>query len=462
MKKNHKNAILGLKKNLPKPITIKLNSIRNYKKSTYYQYENLVHGKKVCGQFLRILFDESGKMTVVGKINQSISIKSAYEWEDIDLSEIEKSKKIEDLDVKEIVLVSLDNCLQEKDGELLAISKLELFINGLKWQAEVHKNKILTLEKGFLSLAHASFSGQGSATIFDDNIGQETKKFELNSLEEKSSFLCSRQIITSKTKPDQFTQSESRNYNFSPDTEGFRDSSVFTNAHTTLEWFKTQGWDNWSTQQINIILDREEGPVYYPSTKQTLPTIYLPNHASGLSNMQVDKDVIAHELAHHYLFEFWSDATNFETVILHEALADFFTIAKSSTPCVAERICSEEGSSCISPQCLRSAINQIRYNDDYYNSLPKHLKSQVVSGMLWTAHTSGGIDLNQLVNFAHASLPLTPNNANIADFVNAILIPAREASLQADISYHCNLFDSAKSKGLDKLISDNEIIKECK
>ena len=209
-------------------------------------------------------------------------------------------------------------------------------------------------------------------------------------------------------------------------------------------------------------MDREEGPVYYPASDKTLPTIYLPNTMTGLDNMQMDKDVIAHELAHHYLYEFWSDTRSLETVILHEGVADFFTVAKSGTSCVAERICTEIGATCINPQCLRNADNTIKYQDVQYNSLPKHLKSQVISGMLWEAYRKGGIELDLLLSFVHESLPLTPNNAKISDFVDAILIPAKEASAGAAVEYHCILIESAKTKGLDNLISNSEFLNGCK
>ena len=229
----HEKAISQYKKQLPKGLIIKLQSVRNHKKSTYYQYEYFVQGHMVCGQTLRIHFDAAGKMTVVGNLDPKISIKSSYVWDDLDISVLEKQDVISDLDEKEINLLSSDNCLKEKDGKLIEITNLVLFIRGLKYQAEVHKNEVISLDEDYLSLGHAGFSGQGVAKIFDDNIGQETKNFELANLEKDSTYLCSKDFITSKTAEGKFTQSASRNYDFAPGTVEFRDASVFTNAYQT-------------------------------------------------------------------------------------------------------------------------------------------------------------------------------------------------------------------------------------
>ena len=456
----HEAIISEYKDKLGENLSINMIKSMVNSESSYYDFEYLVQSNKICDQRLRLHFDDMGMMTAIGEINNKIKTLPSYTWGNLDLSTISQSKIIQALEAEKIKLVSANNCLKLEADKLLPITTMELFVDGLKYEVEVHNDNVLSLKKGHFSIADQNnYSEDGIATIFDDNRGEETTNVILSGLQSDTTFLCGEKIITSKTNSEEMASSPNREYSFPIESLAFRDTSAYANSTLTLEWFSSLGWNNWTEDQINIVLDQSRGPSYVQASDTTLPTVYLPSSSGNLVNLQVDKDVITHELAHHYLYEFWTE-TSGETLILHEAIADFFASAKSGNSCVAERICSssdgESNNLCINTQCLRDIKNDIKFNDNEYNYLPPHQKSQVVSGMLWEAHETGGVGLRKLARLVHRSLPLTPNDASITDFVNATLKTVkRKKRLQ------CILFDAMKAKDLHYLIEDKNIVKRC-
>jgi hypothetical protein len=137
---------------------------------------------------------------------------------------------------------------------------------------------------------------------------------------------------------------------------------------------------------------------------------------------------VSHEFGHHVVYDAISNTARKESVMLHEGLADFFTQAKSGNSCLGPSVCPENSPlpSCKlqESRCLRSAENNLRYNDELYSSpvfsADQHLQSLVLSGFLWDLRTSGDMPTDLVSSYAFEALSYVPHNANVKNYMAAL------------------------------------------
>lgn len=189
------------------------------------------------------------------------------------------------------------------------------------------------------------------------------------------------------------------------DDSRFGEISLFANLEKMSEWFgqfkpkKNPGCD---PVEIHPVIPGElnNNGYYQQASLISVPGIYMASgDGVGLQNLHTDSDPVSHELGHHYVYRALTEITDWTSVTIHEGLADFFVFARSGDPCLGETICPAASKICaVRGRCLRSADNELKLGGP---GLPKepHLRSQVLSGMLWDLGQVIGLDEMAKITF---------------------------------------------------------------
>ena len=105
------------------------------------------------------------------------------------------------------------------------------------------------------------------------------------------------------------------------------------------------------------------------------------------------------------------------SLVIHEGLADFFTMARNQDPCLAPFTC---GAACYTNLCLRTAKNNLTMFNSNLGSQP-HLQSQIVSGMLWDIHENGSLSLEDVSQLAFTAVSYLKTSSSYFDLISALL-----------------------------------------
>ncbi|MCX6128363.1 MAG: hypothetical protein NTX25_04775 [Proteobacteria bacterium] len=202
--------------------------------------------------------------------------------------------------------------------------------------------------------------------------------------------------------------------------------------NSTLDWFRSIGFDDFGTNRIKIALhthiDGNLNSAFY-EPKPNDPTIYLGDgDGYRLQNLAMDSDVVAHEFAHHVIYSSIKKLKG-ESLILHEGLADFFSFARTGDACLAESICVAsdlDENLCTRPlKCFRTAQNDWIIGDEDYLLASPHQKSQVVSGFLWDLYEKDGISLDKLAKLNLSALGFMVADSGFKHFILTLMLADR-------------------------------------
>lgn len=224
------------------------------------------------------------------------------------------------------------------------------------------------------------------------------------------------------------------NFAFDPvgESSKFMQTSAFAYANSTLDWFRSIGFDDFGTNRIKIALhthiDGNLNSAFY-EPKPNDPTIYLGDgDGYRLQNLAMDSDVVAHEFAHHVIYSSIKKLKG-ESLILHEGLADFFSFARTGDACLAESICVAsdlDENLCTRPlKCFRTAQNDWIIGDEDYLLASPHQKSQVVSGFLWDLYEKDGISLDKLAKLNLSALGFMVADSGFKHFILTLMLADR-------------------------------------
>ncbi len=258
--------------------------------------------------------------------------------------------------------------------------------NWLPYYALASGENVLRVEEKFL---HGS--GVGNAykkTILNRVANLQLTQINIEDIATGGS-LCNAKFST--LIPDNMPQAYSQGLQFlyEPEDPRFKETSLFINANTMSNWFLTlPAMKDWLGPQIQIKIDGTNSGINNTATyipgKGGFPQIFLGQGDSiNLKQLQIDPDVISHELSHHLVYRTLKTTTSgSDSVVLHEGIADFFVFAHTGDSCLGELICPKGGKVCKTEQCLRNGNNTMKLNDP---DLPyeAHKKGQMISGILW-------------------------------------------------------------------------------
>jgi hypothetical protein len=266
----------------------------------------------------------------------------------------------------------------------------------VRWKAAGKAYESIVGANGILETKSAEFEVTGKASIFPNNVKDEERQtFELKGL--KNPTYLEDKYFKVVAEDGSRIKGDNGIFDFSTGSAGFKQASVFTNASRTLEWFKSLGYKdagskqiNFGTKQIKIILSNMNNAKYDPHGASG-PEIHIGSgDGIELQNLSTDAEVVSHEFAHHVIYHSITQ-TDGQSVVMHEGLADYFTFARTQNACLAESICPLGSIVCVANgKCLRKGNNSMTYPS--LDKIP-HKAGQFISGMMWDLQTKDGLDV---------------------------------------------------------------------
>lgn len=363
---------------------------------------------------------------------------------------------------------SKDRCIWS-DG-LKPVWKMTLAVNGLNYEMIVDGNEVYRFDP-------KHFHTTGTATIYPTNKNDgaaapvELREMDATGFLANPYFQVCLPTSASKVicKPTDgtalyaFAQEANWVYNYNPaDAAGsnkFTQASIFAHTNTALEWLQSHGYKNFGTAQIKLLAHAKIGgdvnnALYQPASGGASPMILVGDGDNNvLQNLGTDADVVSHELGHHVVYNTVTDIRG-ESLVIHEALADFFTFARTGNACLGESICPDTPIGlqvCAVPkQCLRSAENTYAYGDA---DLPDqaHLRGQFVSGLLWDLHAKDNIVQDDVTNLVLKSIDLLVSNSGYKHLIVGMLLVDHAEYRD---KYCSTILARAKVRGLGTILSD--------
>jgi hypothetical protein len=303
------------------------------------------------------------------------------------------------------------------------------------------------------------FHATGKAAIYPNNVlDGAVQDFPLNDLR-ATGYLENDYFITYVESPFQRAMSSSFDFTFDPASQlaQFHETSLFTNANRTLQWLQSMGYKNFGSRPIRIVAHAEfqgdtNNALYQPGTD--VDSILVGDgDGTVLQNLATDADVVGHELAHHVVYHSVTEIQG-ESLVLHEALADYFNFARAGNTCLGESICPDTAFGnkiCYVPRkCLRTADNTLTMTSSDLPAAP-HQRGQVISGMLWDLYAKDGLILKDVTQLVLSSIDLLVRNSGYKHFVVGLMM-SDQALFQGK---NCEaILDRAKARGFSSYLGD--------
>jgi hypothetical protein len=299
------------------------------------------------------------------------------------------------------------------------------------------------------------FHAEGTATVYERNPRDgELKTFKLSKLADTGTLENS--FFTVSTTGKKVKESDYI-FNYDPDDEAdkFDQTSLFVHANLQYDWFRGLGHKWKGSNKITIVAHAiingsVNNALYTPGTSITPPKIQVGDgDGIRLQNLPRDDNVVAHELGHHIVYDTLKEVKG-ESLVMHEALADFFTFARTGDPCLGESICPA-GSDVrceIDGECLRSGDNDYVLGKNTKSEA--HFKSQFISGMLWDLRGKE-IPASKLNKIVFHGVSYLLESSGYHDLVLSLLLA--DEDLYAG-EYCKDIYAKAKSRGLGDFIAD--------
>lgn len=346
-------------------------------------------------------------------------------------------------------------CLFSSNSTLKPVWDLILKSQGLKYEVWSDESTVYKVSKRFFDLKAA----QVGAYDRDPVTNSSTTVFDLETIDET----LTSEIFTTDTTPDesgiQRARSSTYNFVYPTDDDRFKETSIFAHASRQYSFFKSIGFDSSDDVGNQIILKihsliggTKNNAMYQPGESEGEHPIIMIGDGDNLilKNLNLDSDVVSHELGHHVIFKNITE-TSGQSLILHEGLADYFVFAKNADPCLGRSICVPGGSdsACVIPrQCLRVGSTTLQYNSKTYNSYEAHYKSQLVSGFLYSLNSVFDSSVTPKVTL-HA-LELLVGDSGLKHLVISLMLADYQMNNGTSA---CKIYDAAVSRGLSSLLS---------
>lgn len=318
----------------------------------------------------------------------------------------------------------------------------------------------------FIELHPIGFDVDGSARIYDSNPREGTiRVFNLLGLTETGR-LGNRYFVTKMNanggNTDRVLSSNNQFY-YDSDTssDAFAEASVFTNANRILGFFSSLEYTESNFGSRTITLNLAPGfagnAQYIPSNTGS-PVISIGEDEPGrLENLRLDMDVVNHEFGHHVVFGSLQDTGKIidgsrQVLVMHEALADYFSFAFSGDSCLGESLCPSGSQLCaVANQCLRSANTLMTMTSDPSIGLNKeHLRGQFMSAFLWNVRSEASVDKTTFDKLVLKAVKLLRADSGYQDMLLNLHIADRDSNNGS----YCSIIKSkAEGRELNKYLA---------
>ncbi|NRA46851.1 MAG: hypothetical protein HRU09_18030 [Oligoflexales bacterium] len=418
-----------------------------------------INGIPFCEYEVKAVLDSLGNISMLGRIPNlaDSTIEMSSNWPSLDKSwERGQKELVETTSLKgHPELISSKKCYHIFDSKLVEIWKIVGRIAGYSYTLLTDSSQVYQISPLF-------FNVEGSIQSYRYNASHgELVTYKTNLVGDgflRSVFFETNTDSAPETAvPEAFSDEHIFIYN--PDEPEFTEATAFMHATNMLAYFQELGYKFTNTKpillEIHAILSGTVNNGLYQPPEATAENQAIISVGDGdgiiLQNLPTDSDVISHELGHHIVFEKLK-ATTGESLVIHEAMADFFAFSYNSDPCLGESICPVGSNICvIEAGCLRTAESGLVYNSEEYNSTGAHHKSQMFSGLLW--NVGQRIGLEKTTNIAFKSLDYFVIDTGFKDFLVSLLL-ADQYLNQGENA--CVIYDEATAKGLTGFLTEIE------
>ena len=428
-------------------------------------YRFAVGSVPLCDFKVRYYRFKNGDLTLMGRVPQVYDDASIdnyngdAEWPSLDLSVELVKDTLERSQGGQIIEAPLEptRCYMTALGGLVPSWKFLIRRTlGMETDSQVLTDIFVASESTIFKHEAFDFDAKGRVKVYPFNVVKTPTPIQedLDNLVGDGT-LTSDILISAVSSPFKRVQQSSHEFIYDPGTPEFGEVSAFTHATKHLKFLAETGFEWYGLKPLKLTVfsaQLKNNARFVPQLTETIPGQIDIGTSDGrlLQNLELDSDVVSHEVGHFVIYRAVR-STNGESLVLHEGLADYFTFARSNDACLGESICPEDSLACVRPgQCLRTAQNNFRFNDDNWkqwyeirNSL-NHLHGQVLSGLLWDLRTKEipPADLDKMVM---NSIMLLPEDANFSDFFLALA--STDKSMFGG-AYFAKLQSAAQSRNL--------------
>ena len=353
---------------------------------------------------------------------------------------------------------NLRKCYFYENGSLIPSIEFHRSLSGKPYKWTLSDKRVLKKEKLFFSFHSSEVDGEVQAYLRNE-ISSELKVFPLKF--DGDGYLSNSVFTThlDSGASSSLTRAyeEDHKFLYERGDEHFPEASVFAHASDMYDFFLKNGFVEWHPGRLHLnvfsIFDSDKNNAMYVPYDEDFggePSIYI-GEGDGLvlENLLTDSDVVAHELSHHVIFDTLT-TTEGTSLAIHEGLADYFTFAKSGSPCLGETICPSSSLSCyIYNQCLRTADNSLVYQDDMIVGFDWHTEGQIVSGTLWDLRNEIKAEIFDKVVLRSVSYFIR----NMGYYGLILSLMRADEILNSGV-YQCQIFDAFVKRGFSPLIGD--------
>lgn len=415
------------------------------------------NGIPICNAMVRSHQTAIGRMTLMGSIPAG-DIDPSFGMDDFPLAEdalwrvMARLSETYNRPSSDFQVSQKRACLWAAEDSLIPVWNFRIDGDGIAFEASA--SELFVVE-----IIPQVFHIDGTAEIYPNNpMDNELKTFKMSGLA-GSGYLENDyfKVITQSGLPSDYAFSEDHNFSFPEMTSEFKQTSLFVNANRTLSWLQSMGYRNFGSEKIQIVAHyvMDGGGINnatYHRDVEGNPFISVSDgDGKGLQNLPVDRDVVSHEFGHHVLFHSVTNISG-QSLVLHEAIADFLTFAQTGDPCIGESICPKDSpfDYCVKRgQCLRTAENSYRFDETPPETRQPHLRSQFFSGFLWDLISKDDIDRNTLTKMTLGAIDLLVSNSGYQHMILGLLI-VDDASYNGQ--YCQKIYNRAVQRGMQSLV----------
>ena len=273
------------------------------------EYKFHVDGFELCQFQAKAHETIHGSVTVIGTIPDVQVTESFHldQWPDIRAS-VESTdiarfdEQIED----RFRLVDKKPCLWVDGDSLIRVWQLDLEADRLRYKAVSDDENLYNFHKNY-------FSADGTATVYSTNPkdGVLTEYAVRNLIPDSDGTVLvenDRFITLLDTNEYDYFADSSAPYSFNPDPDSdeFKEVSLFTNGNRVIDYLENLGYQNFGSEAMRVVVHASFGSdtnnaLYQPG--EEFSTIFVGNgDGEILQNLAVDYDVMSHELGHHVVY----------------------------------------------------------------------------------------------------------------------------------------------------------------
>ncbi len=392
-------------------------------------------GIPVCDAEIRAHHGGDGSFLTLGALPVASAAISpaAGEWTDLEATGEELRQALEERgdDADDFRLGRAERCWQALDDVLVPAWRARFTAGGMPYEGIGDATHAFRLGQRF-------FSVNGTAKIFENNsLDEAVASAQLKDLVGDGTLTGTRLRVYLEDDADRALSADHK-FDYATTDARFVQPSLYYYVQKQLDFMTALGyvWPPGKTLPIAPHY-RDANNAFYSLDgviDSDLGTINVGDgDGSVLANLATDQDVSSHEFSHQVVYQTLKTVDRcYETLAVHEALADFFTFARTGNACLGETICPAGSRACQVVGCLRSGDNVMKYGDATWMKLSgdescyTHPNGQLFSGLLWDLQKAGVMTVGEVAQMTYRAVTLFQPSSGFRDLLLSLFYAEQE------------------------------------